>query len=162
MTPPKHLNGGVDERTAVSPAISRRRTLELLGAAVVTTSLAGCTGDDGDDGNGDDNTVDMTADNLFQPDELTVSVGTTVTWENVSEVGHTVTAYVDEIPDDAEYFASGGFDAEQAARDGYTQDLEGNIAAEETYEYTFDTPGTYEYFCVPHEGTMTGTITVEE
>ena len=59
-----------------------------------------------------------------------------------------------------EYFASGGADSEEAARDLIADSL---IAEGETYELTLDEPGTYEYFCVPHEDSgMTGTIVVEE
>lgn len=59
-------------------------------------------------------------------------------------IGHSVTAYGDEIPDDAAYFASGGFDSEDAARDAYPD--EGNIPGGESYSHTFETAGTYEYF----------------
>jgi len=58
-----------------------------------------------------------------------------------------VTAYEDEIPDGAAYFASGGFDAEQAANEAYPD--EGSIPEGETYEHTFETTGTYEYYCIP-------------
>lgn len=94
-------------------------------------------------------TIDMTDDLVFDPDSTTIPPGTTVVWENVGTVGHTVTAYEDEIPDEAEYFASGGFDSEQAARQGYPD--EGNISGGESYEHTFDVEGTYGYFCIPHE-----------
>lgn len=94
-------------------------------------------------------TIDMTDDLVFDPDSTTIAPGTTVVWENVGTVGHTVTAYEDEIPEDAEYFASGGFDNEQAARQGYPD--EGNIPGGESYEHTFDVEGTYGYFCIPHE-----------
>ncbi|MGH2699836.1 MAG: plastocyanin/azurin family copper-binding protein [Actinomycetota bacterium] len=31
------------------------------------------------------------------------------------------------------------------------------------FEVTFDQPGTYGYFCIPHEGSnMTGSVWVEE
>lgn len=56
---------------------------------------------------------------------LEVPVGTTVTWTNDDSVIHTVTA-VDESFDS-------GF-----MREG------------DTWSYTFDEPGEYEYFCTPH------------
>ena len=32
-----------------------------------------------------------------------------------------------------------------------------------TYEYTFDTEGTFDYFCIPHESAgMTGTVSVKQ
>lgn len=94
-------------------------------------------------------TIDMTDGLIFDPDSTTIAPGTTVVWENVGTVGHSVTAYEDEIPEDAEYFASGGFDGEQAARQAYPD--EGDVPGGETYEHTFDVEGTYGYFCIPHE-----------
>ena len=105
-------------------------------------------------------TVDMTENLVFDPGEVQISPGTTVTWENVGSVGHSVTAYEDEIPDEAEYFASGGFDSESAARNAYPD--EGDIPGGETCEYTFETEGEYGYFCIPHkQARMTATITVQ-
>ncbi|MCU4719339.1 cupredoxin domain-containing protein [Halapricum hydrolyticum] len=99
------------------------------------------------------------SDNLtFEPSTATVETGETVTWANESDIQHTVTAYENEIPDEAEYFASGGFESERAARNRVT---EGLIPPGEKYEHTFDLPGTYGYFCVPHEGSgMVGTVRV--
>lgn len=102
--------------------------------------------------------MDMTDDLVFDPAEVSVATGDTVVWENVGSVTHSVTAYEERIPDGAAYFASGGFDTEQAARDAYP---EGSIGGGEPFEHTFETAGTYEYFCIPHEGAgMTGTVEV--
>jgi plastocyanin len=117
--------------------------------------------DAGSDGGAETHTVDMTDDLVFDPEDITIAPGDTVVWENVGETGHTVTAYEDEIPDDAEYFASGGFDSEQAARDGYPD--EGDIPGGESYEHTFETEGEFGYFCIPHESAgMVGSVTVQE
>ncbi|MFC7157234.1 plastocyanin/azurin family copper-binding protein [Halomarina halobia] len=95
----------------------------------------------------------------FDPKRLTVSSGTTVRWVNDSEVGHTVTAYADGIPAGAPYFASGGFESERAARNDVSGGL---LAAGEAYERTFEVTGSYDYVCIPHEGSgMTGTVVVE-
>lgn len=95
----------------------------------------------------------------FSPETITVTAGTSLRWENSSEIEHTVTAYEEQIPDDATYFASGGFDSEQAARNNVT---EGLIAPGAEYEHTVTEPGTYEYYCIPHESSgMIGTIRVE-
>jgi plastocyanin len=104
-------------------------------------------------------TIDMTDTLVYEPAEATVAPGTTVVWDNVGSVGHSVTAYEDEIPEGAEFFASGGpFDGEDAARSAYP---EGEIGGGGTYEYTFETEGEYGYFCIPHESAgMVGTITV--
>jgi len=156
--------------------------LKTLAATGVTVAVAGCTssgsggGDggsestptptesptSGDGGNGDfveTSTVEMTDELTFEPQKIQVSAGTTVTWENVGSIGHTVTAYEDEIPDDAAYFASGGFDSQEAANDGYPE--KGNITEGGSYEHTFETTGTYEYYCIPHEmNGMVGTVKV--
>lgn len=114
----------------------------------------------GEAGAQEQQTIDMTDALVYEPAEATVPPGTTVVWENVGTVGHSVTAYEDEIPEEAEFFASGGpFDSEDAARQAYPD--QGDIAGGETYEYTFETEGEFGYFCIPHESAgMVGTITV--
>lgn len=120
-----------------------------------TTETANGSGSEGSE----THTVDMTDTLVFEPESLTIAPGDTVVWENVGSIGHSVTAYEDNIPENAEYFASGGFDAEQPARDNYP--AQGNILGGETYSHTFETEGTYEYFCIPHEDVgMIGTIEV--
>jgi plastocyanin len=107
----------------------------------------------------------MTDGLVYDPDSLTVAPGDTVVWENVGEQGHSVTAYEDSIPDAAEYWASGGFDSEQAARDAYSPsggiEDAGNVPSGESWSHTFETEGVHEYFCIPHEaGQMVGQIEV--
>jgi plastocyanin len=133
----------------------RRELLRLGGAALATTATAGCSSVGG---SVSDKTVSMTTDFAFGPERVSVKGGATVTWVNDSEVGHTVTAYEDGIPVDADYFASGGFESERAARNDVSGGL---IAAGETFDHTFETPGTYEYVCIPHESSeMVGTVVV--
>jgi len=101
----------------------------------------------------------MTEGFAFDPETVTVPPGTTVVWTNDSDVGHTVTAYGSSLPAGGDYFASGGFDSERAAR----ADVQGGLVdAGERYEHTFETTGAFDYFCVPHESTgMVGTVRVE-
>lgn len=100
------------------------------------------------------------ADQRFEPETITVSAGETVTFVHDDGEQHTVTAVEDSIPDDAEYFASGGFESEREARESLS---EGLLAQGETFEVTLEVPGTYEFFCIPHEQSgMRGTIEVEE
>ena len=110
-------------------------------------------------------TVGMTDNLVFDPVEITISPGDTLVWVNRGTIGHSVTAYDDGIPDDADYFASGGFDAEGAARRAYqTGDTaSGDITSGSRYQHTFDAEGAYDYFCIPHENLgMVGSVTVEE
>jgi len=133
--------------------MNRRALLRLGGAGLVAT-VAGCSSV----GGSGPRRVSMTDDFAYDPARITVDAGTAVRWENDSDVGHTVTAYGGGIPADAVYFASGGFDTERAARDAVAGGL---VAAGDAYEHAFDTPGAYDYFCVPHEGSgMTGRVVV--
>jgi plastocyanin len=96
-------------------------------------------------------TVQMNDANKFVPATLSVPVGTTVTWTNVGQVTHDVTTDASmaikasdvSLPAGAQPFSSG--------------DINGG----QSYSYTFTTPGTYHYVCIPHEVLgMLGTITV--
>lgn len=139
--------------------ISRRG---VLLTATGTTTLAGAAGT-APAQEQTTHTVDMTDELIFDPDSLTIAPGDTVVWENVGTIGHSVTAYEDGIPEDATYYASGGFETEQAAREAYTagEPESGDILGGESYEHTFETEGTFEYFCIPHESVgMLGTIEV--
>ncbi len=103
--------------------------------------------------------VSLTRANTFEPEELTVASGETVVFSNDSDAAHTVTAYEDELPEGADFFASGGEESEDGARDDLAAGL---IKPGESMEVTFEQPGTYQYFCIPHEQQgMTGEIVVE-
>ncbi|SEP67075.1 plastocyanin/azurin family copper-binding protein [Natrinema salaciae] len=138
-----------------SDIYDRRTILRVSGTALATIGTAGCL-------NGrspTDQTVTMTGDFGFDPTTATIEPGRAVTWENTSDVDHTVTAYEDDVPDGTAYFASGDFESERSARDHMR---EGLVAPGDEYEHTFEEPGTYEYYCVPHEGSgMVGTVRVE-
>ena len=75
-------------------------------------------------------------DFFFEPDQLTVAPGTTVTWVNDGAEPHTSTA------DD------GTWDS-------------GTLQPGESFSFTFDDPGDYSYLCEIHPD-MTATITVSE
>jgi plastocyanin len=123
--------------------------------AVLTCALFACSQSDPTPG-----TVFMEAGQRFEPTEFTIQVNQTVTWTNSSQESHTVTAYEDELPEGAKYFTSGDYPSEEQARDN----LEGALLSDDQkYEITFEAPGTYRYFCIPHESQgMVGTIVVEE
>lgn len=139
-----------------SPSKSpNRRTFLRLGVVSLSTiAVAGCS----DSSASADHTIGMSDDLGFDPKTTTIEPGTTVTWTNTSDVDHTVTAYGDRIPPTASYFASGGFDSERAAKNRV---VEGLIPPSEAYEHRFEEPGTYDYYCLPHENAgMVGTVEV--
>src|SRR5258707_6451484 len=70
----------------------------------------------------------------FEPAQLTVKVGTTVTWKNRDDIPHTVVS--------AGKFRSKTMDTD------------------DSYSFTFTAAGDYKYFCSLHPH-MTGTIKVE-
>lgn len=118
----------------------------------VVLALAACSGDGG-------GIVAMESGRVFEPEVLTVEAGDTVSFVSESEDAHTVTAYDEGVPEGASYFSSGDFDDEDEAR----ADVAGGLLAPgDSFEVVLDIPGTYEYFCVPHEESgMTGRIVVE-
>ena len=76
----------------------------------------------------------------FTPGTLTVKAGAAVVWRNEGEAPHTVTSVAKGGPLDS-----------------------GMLDTGETYAFTFDAPGTYEYRCVPHaakgkDGAYTGMV----
>ena len=130
----------------------------LLGlAGGASLGLAGCTAG----GSGEtDYDVGMSA-SAFEPARLEVRVGETVVWRNTNSRAHTVTAYGASLPEGADYFASGGYGSERAARDAFWNEFGGALATRDTYEHAFAVPGRSDYFCVPHEqGGMVGTVVV--
>lgn len=130
------------QRSGRRLAVRRAATLWLL---VVLSSAAACFSEDPGtgpgNGNGADAVVDMTDDLRFVPVEVEVRVGERVLWRNVSNVPHTVTADTARV-----------FDPENVVLpDGAVPFHSGAIAPGGEYDVTFDTPGEYQYVCVPHE-----------
>lgn len=137
-----------------------RRTFVVATGSAVSVSLAGCL-DAGGEPTGEHD-VGMTIDS-FRPDSLTVQPGTTVEFRNTSSHTHTVTAFQDAYPDDAEYFASGGYGSEQAATDAWEDGGSGGLSQGDSFEHTFEFVGTYDYYCIPHrDAGMVGEIVVSE
>jgi plastocyanin len=106
-------------------------TLRGLGALAIAAALSLCLGAAPARA---DNTA-VTIDNFtFTPAELTVKVGTTVTWTNHDDIPHTVVS--------AGKFRSQALDTDNS------------------FTFTFTSAGEYKYFCSLHPH-MTGTIKVE-
>ncbi|MDQ6840532.1 MAG: plastocyanin/azurin family copper-binding protein [Actinomycetota bacterium] len=74
----------------------------------------------------------------FEPQALTVKVGTTITWTNEDSTPHTVQFSNKTIPASGDLSAGGG---------------------QRTYAHTFMTAGSFPYICGIHNS-MTGTIKV--
>ena len=53
--------------------------------------------------------VAMTDDMIYDPKVITIAPGDTVRWLNIGKMGHSVTAYGNELPEGASYWASGDF-----------------------------------------------------
>ncbi len=71
----------------------------------------------------------------FNPVTITISKGQTVTWTNMDNVPHTVTS------------TTGVFDS-------------GSISSGQTFSYTFNNAGTFEYSCTIHPSIPHGTVIV--
>jgi plastocyanin len=118
--------------------VCSRRRLPITGALVLTALLvslklpattAADTALQPEEGHG----VSISAF-TFEPAAMTVNAGEEVTWVNTDGVPHTSTA---------------------ALNHQWGQ----LMTRGESFSYTFDTPGTYAYFCEMHPA-MVGTITV--
>jgi plastocyanin len=96
-------------------------------------------------------TVQLTDALKFDPPTLTVPKGATVTWRNTSQLVHTVTDDPSKAANSADAQLPGGVQA-------WDSD---DLNPGQSYSHTFDTPGTYQSFCQPHETAgMVGTIVV--
>jgi plastocyanin len=80
--------------------------------------------------------IEVKIDNFtFNPKQVTVKAGDSITWVNHDDIPHTVTSQT-------QAFRSKALDTD------------------DKFSFTFATPGTYPYFCALHPH-MTGTIVVE-
>jgi plastocyanin len=107
---------------------------------IVASNATGNETDDGNESggeNGSNNQAWLVEINgmAFDSNDLTISVGDSITWQNLDSSSHTATA------------------------DGVEFDS-GTLANGESFTFTFSTAGTYTYHCGIHSS-MTGTITVQ-
>lgn len=112
--------------------------------------LSGAGGDEGDGGEEPDDLVVMEGtevsvqalDNTFRVQNIQVVPGATVTWTNVGRNEH------DVLPSEGDAW---GVEVEE-------------FQPGDTYGYTFEEPGVYDYYCSIHGTTtagMIGTVVVE-
>ena len=126
-------------------------SLKTLLATTTLVCLAACS-------QPEDGSIAMTDTHRYDPSTLMVRVGEEVRWVNRSSEAHSVTAYQDSLPAGAEYFSSSGASSEKDAR----AHIDGLMISGDSFSFKFDEPGTYEYFCIPHEDQgMRGKIVVE-
>ena len=145
----------------------KRLLVLLIACMALALVVAGCGGDDDDDsgnGGGGGNTeqpadtgggggsggggggggAEVSMKNIqFNPSDVTIKAGETVTWTNDEGVPHDV----DETNGPGAQFNSGP---------------QGGMMEGDTFEHTFDQPGTYEYVCRVHAPGMAGTIKVTQ
>jgi plastocyanin len=138
----------------------------ILACVALGVVIAGCGGDDddsgGDDGGGGSSSqqgegggataeegggggggTTVTMKNIqFQPNQITVKAGDTITFRNDEAVPHDVKKDKGPGPD----FESGP---------------QGGMNEGDTFKLTLKKPGTYDYICRVHAPGMSGTITVK-
>jgi plastocyanin len=138
----------------------KRMLVLLIACMALGLVAAGCGGDDDDDsgnGGGGGANTEQPADQggggggggaevgmkniQFNPSDVTIKAGDTVTWTNEEGVAHDV----DKTSGPGPQFSSGP---------------EGGMMEGDHFAQTFDQPGTYEYVCRVHAPGMAGTIEV--
>lgn len=104
------------------------------------------------DGGGDTHTIDMTTEFVFDPAELTIRAGDTVTWVVVGDFPHSTTCDPAKAADPTHAVLPEGAEPWDS----------GILETGQEFSHTFDVPGDYTYFCIPHESMgMIGTLLVE-
>jgi plastocyanin len=95
------------------------------------------------EGGGGGGDTEVTMENIeFNPSDVTVNAGETITFTNNEPIPHDV----HKSSGPGEDFSSGP---------------DGGMPEGARFELTLDQPGTYEYVCHVHASNMTGTITVK-
>ena len=127
----------------------------LLGCASLVALCAGCASTPPQD------TTNMPAPSAtvemhihsFDPKSVTIQAGQAVQWKNTTFlVGHTVTA-------DPKLAKKAEDVALPAGAEPFNSET---VHSGDTYEHVFTIPGTYRYFCIPHEGNgMIGEVIVQ-
>jgi plastocyanin len=86
-------------------------------------------------------TVRMTSQMRFEPAQVRIHAGQAVLWQNASSLSHTATADPSRAKDPRDVALPAGAPAFHS----------GDVAPGGSWRHVFTVPGTYRYFCVPHE-----------
>ena len=144
------MNVGTETLIGPKARNNRRDFLRIagvMGIVVTAGALAACGGS-----SEKSKTIKMTKEMTFNPATLTIKRGETVTWKNDYDLVHTATADPSKVEDQTLVELPAG----AAAWDS------GNIAKDQVWSHTFETPGIYRYVCLPHlMAGMVGEIIVE-
>jgi plastocyanin len=116
---------------AVNPTLTPAEVLEIAGPFIVDDEIEATPAAT----SGETAVTIQMLDFAFEPAELEIAAGTTVTWTNVGGQPHTATA------------EDGSFDT-------------GVLTTDRSASHTFTEPGTYPYVCTLHENTMQAVLVV--
>lgn len=136
---PRRLSAGLGALGLTLVAVGCGGDDDMGDESVATTAFASATTEAAEttDATVAVETVEVRMVNFsFDPSTITIPVGTTVVWTNDDGADHTSTS------DD------GTWDS-------------GVIEPGDSFEFTFDEPGTYTYLCEIHPTQMQGTVVVE-
>lgn len=136
--------------TEGSESVTRRGFLRTATGAAAAAGAAGtATAESQEEGGGGSKEVIVGPGGslVYEPAEITIAPGTTVKWVWESD-NHNIV--VESAPDGASWEGTDG-PPSKTYNTGYE------------YTHTFETTGTYEYFCQPHKvAGMTGSVIVQE
>ena len=155
----------VDFRTVpVAPRISRRRMILRVAVVAFAVAVAAALALLPDPAKAADNPIVTNPGNpivikmydkvpFYAPEKVSIKAGESVRWENDGETVHSVStaaANAQNPKDAAMPKGAASFDS-------------GFIPPGGDYSYTFTVPGTYRYFCLPHEKAgMVGVVVVKK
>jgi len=127
--------------------VSANNTMENMNMTETQSSAASTAA------SASNSTIVLILNYAYVPAQLTITTGTTVTWVNKDSVGHTVT---EGDPASPKQPAIRIFDSSNEASTGKVQLMQSG----DSWSHTFNTPGTYTYYCIVHPY-MTGQIIVQ-
>jgi LPXTG-motif cell wall-anchored protein len=84
-------------------------------------------------------------DNFYSPETVTIQVGDAVAWTHNGQAPHSVTA------------SNGSFDSSP----GCPGDINACMQNGDAYSHTFNSAGSFGYYCKVHGQSMSGTVVVE-